>query len=241
MKTKINKLCLRAVAGAAALFVGMTPIPVFANAPKCICEERCTEDHINEECPVCSKDYNDCEGAVPEIVPEETPVEEYGPLTPDGNMELVDDYGTLECGGKQFITVVTKSGHYFYIIIDRDDDGNENVHFLNMVDERDLLTLMEDEEVEEYMASISEKEPDPAPEPEPDPEPTPEPEPVKKDYTLLLVTLPIMGIGIIFGYFALKKKKQQPKDEPDPDADYVDEEADYLNQISDEEDTGDDE
>ena len=56
---KMNKFCLRAVAGAAALFVGMAPMPVFANAPKCICEERCTEDHINEECPVCSKDYTE--------------------------------------------------------------------------------------------------------------------------------------------------------------------------------------
>lgn len=36
-----------------------------------------------------------------------------GPLTPDGNLELVDDYGSLEIGGKQFITVATKSGNYF--------------------------------------------------------------------------------------------------------------------------------
>ena len=42
---------------------------------------------------------------------------------------------------------------------------------------------------------------------------------------------------MIFAYFALKKKRQQPKDEPDPDVDYVDDENDYLNRIeSDEED-----
>ena len=47
------------------------------------------------------------------VVVEET--EDTPPLTPDGNATLVDDYG----GNKQLITVTTKSGNYFYIIIDR--------------------------------------------------------------------------------------------------------------------------
>ena len=215
---KFNRYCVRAVAIASAFFIGMTPVTAFAYVDPA--EEEVEEEIIPEE-------------------PEEDPIEEYGPLTPDGNMELVDDYGTLECGGKQFITVVSKTGHYFYIIIDRDDDGNENVHFLNLVDEADLLKLMDEEEVEEYMASKTEKEEEPEPVVTPEPDPEPQPEPVKKDYTPLLITLPIMGIGLIAGYFVLKKKKNQPKDEPDPDADYVDEETDYLEQIS--EDEGDEE
>ena len=68
--------------------------------------------------------------------------EETAPLTPDGNATLVDDFG----GNKQLITVTTKSGNYFYILIDRDDEGENTVHFLNQVDEADLMAFMDDGE-----------------------------------------------------------------------------------------------
>ena len=62
-------------------------------------------------------------------------------LTPNGNMTLIDDY---VIGDTQYITVQTKSGNYFYIIIDRSGE-TENVHFLNKVDEADLLPLLDEE------------------------------------------------------------------------------------------------
>ena len=71
------------------------------------------------------------------------------PLTPEGNATLVDDF----YGDKQLITVTTKAGNYFYILIDRaNEDAETAVHFLNQVDEADLMALMEDGEAQEAPA-----------------------------------------------------------------------------------------
>ena len=72
-------------------------------------------------------------------------------LTPDVNAALVDDFG----GNKHLITVTTKAGNYFYILIDRaNEDKKTAVHFLNQVDEADLMALMEDENVKEKPAAV---------------------------------------------------------------------------------------
>ena len=64
-----------------------------------------------------------------------------GTLTPDGNATLIDNfYGE----NKELITVTTKDGSYFYILIDRASDGENNVYFLNKVDAADLAALTED-------------------------------------------------------------------------------------------------
>lgn len=66
------------------------------------------------------------------------------PLTPDGNLTLVDDVSGEEAEDKQFVTVISKSGNYFYLVIDRAGD-RQNVYFLNLVDEEDLLALIEED------------------------------------------------------------------------------------------------
>ena len=151
-------------------------------------------------------------------------------LTPDGNLTLIDDVGSADKSGKQFITAVTKNGNYFYIIIDRDDEGNETVHFLNQVDEADLLMLMSEEEAAKYTESEVETpptEPD-VTEPEPD---VVEPEREESKTNILPVVLLVVALIGGGGFFVFKKFKDKKKEKeaakPDPDADYVDDDEDY--------------
>ena len=93
---------------------------------------------------------------LPEVVEDVVTVtdETSGALTPEGNLTLVDDYHTnySDGSGQQFITLVSKSGNTFYLVIDRNAKGQQTVHFMNLVDEADLLALMEEEEADAYTA-----------------------------------------------------------------------------------------
>ena len=170
-------------------------------------------------------------------------------LTPDGNLTLVDDYSEEheDGSGKQFITVTTKDGNYFYLVIDRDEDGDENVHFMNLVDEADLLALMEEDEAAKYTAPEEPEEPaetEPA-EPE-DGEGEQKEEPEKKPgmnlVPVLILVIALIGGGGFFAFNKLKgKKKKQEQEKPDPDADYVDGEDEADFDLPDDVDDADDE
>ena len=65
---------------------------------------------------------------LPEVVEEDVVTvtdETSGALTPEGNLTLVDDYHTnySDGSGQQFITLVSKSGNTFYLVIDRNSQG----------------------------------------------------------------------------------------------------------------------
>ena len=244
MKINMAKIGVKAGAIASAFLIGVTPMTAFAQSKEaeCSCATKCDEDNVNEECEICSYDYTYCEGEEEE--------ENWGPLTPDGNMNLVDDYGSIEAGGKQFITVTTKAGNYFYIIIDRDDQGDETVHFLNLVDESDLLALMDDDEVAEYLeqAGLTETTEDSQAvsenttevvEEEPEEEVVEEVEEEKSEtnVTGIMGIILCVAVGGIAGFLYFKSKKNKPNKPsgPDPDGDYLDDEDAYLDSIDGEE------
>ena len=76
-------------------------------------------------------------------------------FTSDGNLTLIDDFLQIEAYAtedseqieKQFITVQSKNGNTFYLVIDRNGE-TENVYFMNLVDEADLMALIEGEDGE---------------------------------------------------------------------------------------------
>ena len=180
--------------------------------------------------------------------------EETGALTPEGNLTLVDDYHTdySDGSGQQFITLVSKSGATFYLVIDRNAKGQQTVHFMNLVDEADLLSLMEDEDAEAYTAEkeaaaqerkqAEEDAKKAAEEAEASGSEQTGGNKVTKYAATFLGVLALVGLvagGGIYTFMKQKQKKQAEKEALDPDANYTEDKGDFEIPVEDEpEETG---
>ena len=197
---------------------------------------------------------------LPEVVEEDVVTitdETSGALTPEGNLTLVDDYHTnySDGSGQQFITLVSKSGATFYLVIDRNAKGQQTVHFMNLVDEADLLALMEEDAADAYTAekeaaAQAEQERKQA---EEDAKKAAEEaaasgseqtggNKVTKYAATFLGVLALAGLvagGGIYTFMKQKQKKQAEKEALDPDANYTEDKGDFEIPVEDEpEETG---
>ena len=180
-------------------------------------------------------------------------------FTPDGNLTLIDDFLQIEIPGdeeteqveKQFITVQSKNGNTFYIVIDRNGE-TENVYFLNLVDEADLMALMESEDGETAaptcsctnkcvvgaintnceicrtnMSECTGKEPVVEPEPtESVEEPTEEPK--STNFMPIIVVLILGAGGFAVYWFKFRKPKTKTSGSSDlDDYDFGEDDEDY--------------
>ena len=182
-------------------------------------------------------------------------------LTPEGNMSLVDDIQGDAAEDKQFIVVQSRGGNYFYIVIDKAAQGENTVHFLNQVDEADLLSIIEDgqtktppavcsctDKCEAGSVNIScpvcstntsgcaGKEAVTAPEDEPQPE-----EKSGAGGLVIFLIIALLGGGGALYYFKIMKPKQSVKGDTDledfdfEDYDEDEPEIDDLQDAADEE------
>ena len=142
---KRNKLT--AIIFGCVLMTAALVTPVFANVPPV--EETAAQEETEVTASRIGEDINKDSMPTEEVTGADGQVTETEDqsLTPDGNMTIVDDI--ITDGGKQFITLTTRSGHYYYLIIDRTGNGTQNVYFLNQVDERDLYLQMNEADQKE--------------------------------------------------------------------------------------------
>ena len=167
-----------------------------------------------------------------------------GALTPEGNLTLIDDYHTdySDGSGQQFITLVSKSGATFYLVIDRNAKGQQTVHFMNLVDEADLLALMEEDAADAYTAEKeaaaqaeqdrlkAEEEAKKAAEEAASGEEQPKENKVTKiasGFLGVVVLIALAAGGIFYAFAKQKQKKQAEKEALDPDANYTEDKGDF--------------
>lgn len=196
---------------------------------------------------------------LPEVVEEDAVTvtdETSGALTPEGNLTLVDDYYTdySDGSGQQFITLVSKSGNTFYLVIDRNAKGQQTVHFMNLVDEADLLALMEEDASDAYTAEKeaaaqaeqdklkAEEEAKKAAEEAEKAADAPKENKVTKYAAAFLGVVALIALVVGGGFYFFihqKQKKQAEKEAVDPDADYTEDNGDFEIPTEDEpEETG---
>ena len=150
-------------------------------------------------------------------------------FTEDGNLvtrDLLYDKAT----NKQFITVQTRKGETYYLVIDYDKpldkDGEQyETYFLNLVDDRDLFGVVSKDE-----------QPTPEPTATPTPKPTAEPKPETEKATdstamMALVLLVVLIAGGAAAFVVLGKKRDaQPRYNTELDDDDDEEEIGEENE-----------
>ena len=191
---------------------------------------------------------------LPEVVEDVVTVtdETSGALTPEGNLTLVDDYHTSysDGSGQQFITLVSKSGNTFYLVIDRNAKGQQTVHFMNLVDEADLLALMEEEEADAYTAEkeaaaqaeqdrlkAEEEAKKAAEEAAASGTEHPKENKVTKYAGAFLGIVALIALAAGGGFYFYRQqmqKKQAEKEALDPDANYTEDKGDFEIPVEDE-------
>ncbi len=157
--------------------------------------------------------------------------------------------------GQQFITLVSKSGATFYLVIDRNAKGQQTVHFMNLVDEADLLALMEEDAADAYTSEkeaaaqaeqdrlkAEEEAKKAAEEAAASGSEQPKGNKITKYAATFLGVLALVGLaagGGIYAFMKQKQKKQAEKEALDPDANYTEDKGDFEIPVEDEpEETG---
>ena len=160
--------------------------------------------------------------------------EEKTPLTPDGNMSLIDNIKGDAAKDKEFIIVKSRGGNYFYIVIDHAAQGENTVHFLNQVDEKDLLSIIDEKDSLSAKPELPKQEETVKPEAE---KPKEEEKPEKKNPAGMIALSLILILGLAGGafyYFKIIKPKQNVKGATELDEfdfeDYEDEFTDEDNE-----------
>jgi hypothetical protein len=153
-----------------------------------------------------------------EQIPETS--DDLNPFTPEGEGEVLDN--AAESDGKEFFTVTTEDGNVFYLVIDRQRDG-DNVYFLNAVTEQDLLALAETDGATVHGGISAIPTPEPTaeiPTPSPTPKPEPEPEPPEKSASndnsmYIIIGIAVIGAGVAGYYFKIVRGRKNAPDTGD--------------------------
>jgi len=163
---------------------------------------------------------------------EAEPISDSASFSNEGNMQTQD---RLDETNREFLTVTTRNGNIFYLVIDENADG-KNVHFLNQVDEADLLPLLDEESQKAYEELKAEESN--AAEPEiPVAEAPPAEEPQKEGIFSKLkpgTIIPLLIFVGALGMFLMDRFKKKKDDHHGEDPDGPDEEYEFEDDHEDE-------
>ena len=155
------------------------------------------------------------------------------PFTPEGTGTVVDN--ATDGDGKEFFTITTPSENVFYLIIDRQRDG-QNVYFLNAVTEKDLLALAEKDPEPEVAEPVMEPEPETEPPTEPETEPEPEKTSGFPMGNILMIAAVLLAGGGAGYYFKVYRPKHEAPDMDNEEYDYEDDPYGDIEEIEETED-----